>query len=263
MRPSVRALGTALGVLLLAAVGLLGLPSGVDAQGANEETSLERVEELTRLGRTEEARSLLIRWWSEGRDEASRRDRQRALWIRGRLTVDPAQAELDFQRLVLEFPGGDFSDQALLRLAQAAWAEGDGEAMEVWMGRLTRDYPGSPVVPEARRWREGAGPLPEASGAAPTTETAEGTGQVGEESAPGYAIQLGAFAGAGRARTLRSRVRDAGYDVRLIRVRGSRLLHVRVGRFASEADARTLLEEIRSLGMDATLVDDVQREREP
>jgi len=245
--------------ILLAVVCALGVPSGADAQSEDGEASLERVEELTGLGRTEEARSLLIRWWTEERDASSRRDHQRALWIRGRLTVDPAQAELDFQRLVLEFPGGDFSDQALLRLAQAAWAEGDGEAMEVWMDRLAREYPASPVVGEARAWREAAGEVAEVA----EEGVEEVVGEGSADPAPGYAIQLGAFAGADRARTLQARVRDAGYDVRLTRVEGSRLLHVRIGRFASEAAARTLLEEIRSLGMDATLVEDVQREREP
>ena len=37
--------------------------------------------------------------------------------------MDPVQAELDYQRLVIEYPGGLYSAEALLRLAQAAHAQ--------------------------------------------------------------------------------------------------------------------------------------------
>ena len=48
--------------------------------------------------------------------QSGRGDRQRGLWLRAILTVDPLMAGLDFQRLVLEYPGGAHSDEALLRL---------------------------------------------------------------------------------------------------------------------------------------------------
>ena len=45
------------------------------------------------MGRTEEARAALVEWWDGDREDAPRRDLQRGLWLRGRLTVDPVQAD--------------------------------------------------------------------------------------------------------------------------------------------------------------------------
>ena len=268
-------------------LGLVLLLLAAPPLAAQEPVSLEQVSELTRVGRTEEARELLLAWWDQGRAEASRRDRQRALWLRGRLTVDPAQAELDFRRLVIEYPGGAFSDRALLRLAQGAWARGDVERAEQHLEQLGRDYPGSPVVREARTWRSEAGSAPppppqesaeervgpvrpdaaveavvdpvapEVSDEDPVPEPEPAPDAVEEGR---YAVQLGAFAGEGRARALRDRVAAAGYDARLVRIGGSRLLHVRVGRFVDEEDAQALLQEIRGLGLTAALVRDADQE---
>lgn len=277
-------------LVLAGLVALLALPGPA---GGQEGASLERVEELTRLGRTEEARVVLMEWWDRGRSEASRRDLQRGLWLRGRLTVDPSQAALDFRRLVVEYPGGAFSDRALLRLAQAAWATGDADGVEAHLAQLARDYPDSPVARQARAWRSDAGPVPDpprgagegttgggeagagagdpdpdasggpgapaadAGGPGPTEDTvadAEGAGR--------FAVQLGAFAGQGRARALRDRVAASGYEVRLVRVEGSELTHVRVGRFPRMEEAEKLLEEVRALGLTAALVRDAHRERQ-
>ena len=68
-------------LLALAALSVAGAPL------VAQEVSLERVEQLTRLGRTDEARSVLLAWWDDGRSEASRRDQQRGFWLRGRLSL--------------------------------------------------------------------------------------------------------------------------------------------------------------------------------
>lgn len=276
--------------LALVLLAMAALTGGPRVGASQEPTSLQRVEELTRLGRTEEARTLLTAWWETARTDASRRDRQRGLWLRGRLTVDPSQAELDLRRLVVEFPGGAFSDQALLRLAQAAWAEGDGARAQTHLDQLARDYPGSAVAREGRAWRAAAGPPPEppagGSGSGgpaaarrdgdtqepgpeagrPGNAGPAGTGPEPDET-PGpsatsgaFAVQLGAFAGEGRARALRDRLAAAGYEPRLVRVEGSRLLHVRVGRFDDMRRAEELLGEIRRVGLTAALVRDADRE---
>ncbi|HBU57583.1 MAG TPA: hypothetical protein DEB33_07485, partial [Gemmatimonadetes bacterium] len=141
--------------LLIAVVVLLANPELVSAQ-----SPLEQVERLTRLGSTEEARAILLEWWENDRIEASRRERQRGLWLRGRLTVDPRQAELDFQRLALLYPSGQFAPDAVLRLAQAAWAMGDEDAARRHLDTLERDYPRSEAFERAREWIADAGPLP-------------------------------------------------------------------------------------------------------
>ena len=85
-------------------------------------------------------------------DEASRRDQQRGFWLRGRLTVDPVQADLDFQRLVVLYPRGSFTPQAIFRLAQSAHAMGDVDAAAEYVNTLARDYRRSDVADDARDW---------------------------------------------------------------------------------------------------------------
>jgi hypothetical protein len=72
-------------------------------------------------------------------------DRQHAIWLRALLTTDPEFSELDYRRLVIEYPGGPYSDGALLRLAQGARAWGDLEAARRYLEILVRDYPLSPL----------------------------------------------------------------------------------------------------------------------
>ena len=83
------------------------------------------VDSLALAGRADEARTVLESWWQSQRVRSSRRDRQRGLWLRAVLTVDPRMAGLDFQRLVLEYPGGLHSDEAMLRLGLISAAAED------------------------------------------------------------------------------------------------------------------------------------------
>jgi hypothetical protein len=269
---SPRAFGTSrLRVFRLAAVAgavaLLGLPAGVSAQ-----SSLERVEELTRMGRTDEARATLVEWWDGDREDASRRDLQRGLWLRGRLTVDPVQAELDFRRLVVLYPSGQFTPDAILRLAQAAWAMGNEESARNYLTMLERDYPRSSAREAATAWLADAGPVPP-PGDTPTPATAGAAGEppaarpeaeaapvAQPEAAAGpamnYFVQLGAFGEADRAFALAEEAAAKGVDVRVVRVEGSRFTHVRVGRFADRAAAVELLEALTAQGISAALVRD-------
>jgi cell division septation protein DedD len=263
--------------LLRAALLACALPVAASAAvapnlQAQDPPSLDRVEELTALGRTEEARELLLVWWDHGRPAASRRDLQRGLWLRGQLTVDPRHAVLDYRRLTVEYPGGPFSARALFRLAQTAWELGDPATADVHLAQLDRSHPGSPTARKARSWRagrgapsavpEGASPAAGGPGRPPTRETGPRP-DVASAADPPWAVQLGAFLSDDRARTLRERAAAAGYATRLVRVEGSRLLRVRVGRFPAREEAERLLEEIRAGGLEATLVRDVHREVAP
>lgn len=249
---------------------------------ASAQSGLERVDELTRLGRAEEARAVLLRWWDESEGSASRSDLQRALWLRGRLTVDPLQAELDFQRLAVLYPSGQFTPDAVLRLAQGSFAMGNEEAAGRYMATLTRDYPSSEARARGDAWLAEAGPLPppgdtptrRAGTEAPTTTPVrvvrpadEAPGRVtppvpaAREPAMGgpalnYYVQLGAFADDERALALFDEVRAAGVDARVVRVEGSRFTHVRVGRFAQREAAVELLDELTAGGINAALVRD-------
>ena len=75
-----------------------------------------------------------------------------------------------------------------------------------------------------------------------------------------YTVQLGAFLDESRAEALLTRAEDAGLDVRLVRVQGSRLLHVGVGRFDSSAQARVFFRSVTGRGFTAAVVRDAQQE---
>lgn len=245
---------------------LLLCASPMEAQ--REPPLLDRVEELTEIGRTEGARELLVRWWNDAYAGASRQDAQRALWLRGRLAVDPDRAALDFRRLVVEYPGGPYSDLALLRLAQAEYAAGDSAAAAREVARLAREYPASAVGSEARAWLASAGPVPprsgrvasagDASGEARRVEAARATSE-----AHPFSVQLGAFAQRERAEALRSKAAGAGFEARLATVPGSDLVRVRVGRFDSGEEARAILRRVRDRGFAAMLVRDAELELRP
>ncbi|MBK92692.1 MAG: hypothetical protein CME27_09710 [Gemmatimonadetes bacterium] len=278
---------TILVAVLIAVVLVSASPQIVSAQ-----SSLEQVERLTRVGRTEEARAVLLEWWEEDRIEASRRERQRGLWLRGKLTVDPRQAELDFQRLALLYPSGQFAPDAVLRLAQASWAMGDEDAARRHLATLERDYPRSEAFERAIEWIADAGPLPP-RGDTPTTSDGEvqvpeelgmSAVQIVQESAVvdpeadesnavadvsesvdalamNYKVQLGAFAHHDRAVALYEEVSARGIDVRIVTVDGSQFTHVRAGRFSLRSEAVELLEALAEQGIRAALIRDAREER--
>ena len=260
---------------LLVTAALYGSGAPVAAQDA---PSLDRVEELASQGRAEEAREVLLAWWAASAASANRRDAQRGLWLRGRLTVDPAQADLDFRRLVIEYPGGPYSDLALFRLAQSAYAAGDSLAAVGNVIRLAREYPTSAARREAEAWLATAGPAPPrlapvvgdpaaqdslAPGLADPAaqDTLATDAPAGDAVAAGaFTVQLGAFSSQGRAEALQRQVADAGFDARLVTVPGSPLIRVRVGVFDAQEGAYAILRRLQDLGFTAALARDANRE---
>ena len=248
----------------------LGLCAVATPTGTAAQASLERVEELTRMGRTEEARAVLVEWWDQDREGASRRDVQRGLWLRGRLTVDPVQAELDFRRLVVLYPSGQFTPDAILRMAQASWAMGNEASAREFVAMLERDHATTPARAAADAWLADAGPVPppgdtptpapavDPGGSDAARESAEPSTGAEETLGPpmNYSVQLGAFGEDERAMALAREAEAQGVDVRVVRVEGSRFTHVRVGRFAERTAAVELLEALSARGINAALVRD-------
>ena len=185
---------------LLALVLLL---SGPGPGWTQEGASLGEVEALLARGRIMEARGTLETWWTTWFSAASRTDRQRGIWLRGKLTVDPALAELDFRRLAMEFPGGAYTDDALFRLGLSADLRGDLREAQASFEQLVDDYPASPRVPEARRWislhSRQVIALAEERSPPPSQQAERARPQVGEGS---FAVQVGAFRSLERARPL-------------------------------------------------------------
>ena len=233
------------GLWLVAAL-LTALPAGAQ--------TLDEVNRHLRDGRMQEARSALLAW-EQATDRPGRLDRQRALWLKGLLTLDPEQAAASYMRLVVEYPGGPFTDRALLRLAMAAELRGDTEEAAEHYTRLARDHPTSPLGDDARAW---LGDHPDAVAASTASDGERGTTQAGDGV---FAVQLGAFSAPDGAEALADRARDAGFDVRTVRVDGDPFYRVRVGRFQDRTAAEELRDRIRAAGFDATLSANADREQ--
>ena len=124
--------------LLVAAALLAGVRAGPALHA--QETDLDRVEALLSEGRFSSARAVL-QGWLEDEASASREQRQRGTWLRAVLTVDPEMAAIDLRRLVVRYPGGSYSDRALLRLAQGAWVLSEEVRALEYLEDLLRDYP--------------------------------------------------------------------------------------------------------------------------
>lgn len=200
---------------------------------------------------------------------ASRLEIQRALWLRAILTVDPSLAEADYQRLVVEYPGGSFTDRALLRLGYAAHADGDLAGARENFEMLARDYPNSPLRPTAVSWLETYGEaaagdstamVPAPVPAAPHSSPMPARGEAVSQQRGGYALQLGAFSRLEGARAVAARAERAGLQVRLVRTPGSDLIRVRVGRYRDAASTSTDLERARRAGLEAIVVEDADQE---
>ncbi len=242
--------------------------------------SLGEVDAHLREGRLQEARSSLLAW-EAANPTPDRAARQRALWLRGLLTLDPEDASSSYARLIVEYPGGPFTDRALLRLAMAADLRGDAAEAAVHYAQLARDHPTSPLQARAEQWLRNhpevnadpavvAEPVavgdPETEGAAgspgdPETPSTSDTGS-GEASAEGegYTVQLGAFSDRRWADDLAGRLEDAGFEPRVVRLGDDALLRVRIGRYRTRAEALMVRDEARAAGFEAYLSADTQRE---
>ena len=266
------------GVIRLSALILaVGVAVPVGAQ-----ESLEVVDSLALAGRADEARTVLESWWQSQRVQSSRRDRQRGLWLRAILTVDPRMAGLDFQRLVLEYPGGSYSDEAMLRLGLISAAAEDLLRAAGYFRTLVTEYPRSPQRRQAEEWlsehvvaveeaeaavreaeaaaREEEAEVREAAADANAREPDVDSLDRAEMASPRYAVQVGAFESEERARSLLAAVNASGFRARIVRVPGSALVHVRIGTFLDRTGAAELMVRVRRRGHEATIAVDVAAE---
>jgi len=227
---------------------------------------LDQAETFLDQGFVFRARDRVDEWWYNRRAEAGRTELQRGIWLRGRLTVDPSLAALDFRRLVLEFPGGPYTDDALHRLAMEAELRGDLGQAATYLRTLARDYPTSRFQVLASSWlRENEGRLSDL-GTEPENEpgnqaAGEAPGSIPESvAAPDsagsgvFSLQLGAFQNLDGARRLLEELRQSGYDARLVRLPGSALVRVRLGRFQGRDGVRELQRELNQGGWVSTVV---------
>jgi len=276
------------------ALAVLAASSPLAAQG------LDEVEVLIHRGAIAEARRELDAWWAQDRTTAAKFEVQRGIWFRGLLTVEGDGAELHYRRLLLEHPGGPFTDLALARLGHLAHAKGADAEAESHFRQLLRDHPTSFQGEDARRWLATygagggrtaasggatAGPsappaataatatppsataTPPATAASPAPPAATAAPPATPSSAPTdpsarprWAVQIGAFGAMAGAQALADRARGVGLEPRLVLAGTSPLVRVRVGAFFSEGEARAFLSELRDRGFEATLTADADGE---
>ncbi len=75
-----------------------------------------------------------------------------ALYTQGMLAADAPTVTSNLQRVVVEYGWSPWAANALMRLAQLAYTQGDPASDIQSVQRLRRDYPDSPVKPRADFW---------------------------------------------------------------------------------------------------------------
>lgn len=251
-------------VLLAAGIGMVPGPDG--AAAAQE--ALDAVESLAATGRTGEARQRLVSWWEGAAEAASRLEIQRALWLRGRLSTDGRDAERAYQRLVVEYPGGEYTARALFRLGQLSHARGDLPGAAERFQTVVRDHAETPQRLEALRWLERHGgraeelaALGSAPGPAPPVaqreEQAAATPRVEADPAPESTLEPTAEGEEPPDTEVGPPAAEERPAVEIAeppRGREAGTLAVQVGAFSRLDGARTLAARVEGEGLSARLV---------
>jgi tetratricopeptide (TPR) repeat protein len=243
---------------------------------AQQESLLEEAERLADRGAVQEARQALLRWESDFGGSAPLDRRARAWFLAGRLAERGDEAELSYLRVIIEGSTTPYADDALLRLAQYKYAEGEFAKVVEYLGRLRRDYPTSEHGPEALLWisraARGMGDTHRACAAAeqglaelaPADTLLERAFRE-EQSACGaaertYTVQVAAFRDEAAAQSLARELLIAGYDAWVLGADADGPLYrVRVGRGLLEAEARSLVERLVGEGHSPFLVAQPER----
>lgn len=248
-------------LLTILALAATSPGTGLEAQ---DDPTLAAVDRLMAEGKILEARDSLAGWLDLHELSASRADQQKAIWFRALLTVDPAMAVVDLRRLILEFPGGAYTGEAILRLGLAAEARGDMEEARSSFESLVRAYPPGPLRSRAEGWIRAHGmdlpPSRAEAGSRASRESRRAAGVRDPEVGWEHSVQLGAFSSLDRALSLAAVLREAGFSPRLVRVPGPDLTRVRVGRFQTRESAEDQARVLREAGFEVTLVSDAALE---
>lgn len=214
-----------------------------------------------------------------------------ALYWRGQSASSAADAERDYLRISVEHPFAARAPAALLALAQLEYARGDRVAARRRFDRLLRDYPSGKHVARASLWsgrlaiedREhvagcatlnAARPLVGANDVElrnqfdyfvalcerlPVADTVVATPPPAPDPEPElhYSVQVAAFSARGDATSLASRLRQRGFDVRVVGQEAP--YRVRVGRYAARADAVAAQARMRAAKVSGIVVEAEKR----
>jgi hypothetical protein len=205
-----------------------------------------------------------------------------ALFTAGMLAPDAGMIATNLQRVVVEYGRSVWADSALVALAKLYFAQGDLAAAAQAAERLRRDYPDSPLRPNAaftgarayfdmkddvhgcaliRDALDGAGtdvefknqvafyaPRCAAVAAVSTTGTPATTADSQLKPAAAattYAVQVLAVKSASQVDEMLTRLKVMGFDARVVRDT-SGLFKVRVGRYATHDEAAQVQRRLKT-----------------
>ena len=136
-------LSACLGALLLTAYP-------TDRLTAQSDPRLKAAVDLAQSGQVDSARAMVRKLLAtlSPRDSAY----PEALYTQGMLAADAPTVTANLQRVVVEYGWSPWAANALMRLAQLAYTQGDPASAVQSVQRLRRDYPDSPVKPRADFW---------------------------------------------------------------------------------------------------------------
>lgn len=196
------------------------------------------------------------------------------LYTAGRVAGNADSAMLYLRRVSIEFSRSKWADQALLRLAQLAFATGDIAAAGRAAERIVEDYPSSHILADAAFWagrayfeqndvESGCRYLARAEAAATqnielasriryyrqrcaafaevTDSTARDTSQ---PALVVYSLQVAAVGNALAADDVMRRLAADGFETHIVTEDG--LYKIRVGRFATRAEAVQLVDRLKA-----------------
>jgi hypothetical protein len=268
---------------------LAAMPRAGSAQDGVD-TALTRIERLVVAGDRSSARVLTDSLITALPPDSPRL--ADALYWRAQSATSAVDAERDYLRIALEHPFTARAPEALVALAQLEFARGDRNAARRRFDRVLRDYPSGRHVARASLWSgrlaiedrdyatgcatlNSARPLVASDQIelrnqfdyfiaqcerAPVTTDTTSTSAPGSapDSAPGttgaqFSVQVAAYSARRDATAMAARLRERGFDVRVVGDRAP--FRVRIGRYPTRAAAMAALARMRAARVDGMVVE--------
>jgi tetratricopeptide (TPR) repeat protein len=259
--------------LILTLILIVGFLSPSNAQ---QDSLLKDATRLATEGQADSARALASAWIA--RLEPADSLYPKALYTAGVVAGDTESALNFLRQISIEYARSEWADDALLRMAQLAFAEGQLRAAIRSADRILLDYPFSEIIADAALWSgrshlelgemdDGCPLLQRArdtavdnfevenqagyllqrcpSGGASTDSSGRGNQPADRRGGTAFSVQVAAVQSAAAADEMMQRLHNEGYEPHVIRDSDG-LLKVRVGRFPRRSDAEALLTELRS-----------------
>ncbi|HXV91413.1 MAG TPA: SPOR domain-containing protein [Gemmatimonadales bacterium] len=255
------------------AAGVLGLawvgPGRLDAQA---DPRLRNAVALAQSGQLDSARTLVDRLLAALPPTDS--VFPEALYTAGLVAADAPTVMRYLQRVIVEYDRSPWADDALLRLTQLHFAQRDAASTVQAAERMRRDYPDSPLFPQAafpaarayfdlrdetrgcaliRIALAGAGDNVElrnqvnfyAARCPPEGGPAPDSGPTARPAAPRFAVQVLAVRGTAQVDEMLTRLRGMGYTTRVVRDTTG-LFKVWVGPYPTREAAQQAQQQIRT-----------------